>query len=244
VLTEAFPADHLHQHGVFFAWVNTEFDGRPVDFWNQADRTGTVEHAEVTHVVSGPVFAGFTVRLTHVDRSAQPEPMTALNETWTVRVYNRSDTFLVDIESQQECAGKLPLVLREYHYGGMALRGNSKWLGEEGSEFLTSEGKSRIDGNHTRPNWTDLSGALDGRPCGVAVLQHPSNARFPAPVRLHPSKPYFVYSPVVLGELTITPEDPLVSRYRYVTHEGRPDADALHAAWRDYAHPPEVRIIE
>jgi len=85
VLTEAFPADHLHQHGIFNAWVKTEFDGRPVDFWNQGAGTGTVEHVEVVHFNSGPVFGEFSVRLRHLDLSAEPEPVAALDETWTIR---------------------------------------------------------------------------------------------------------------------------------------------------------------
>ncbi len=244
VLTAAFPADHPHQHGIFNAWVKTKFDGRPVNFWDQAGGTGTVEHVEVTSLSSGPVFGEFSVRLRHVDLSAEPEPVTVLDETWTVRVYDRTDLFLIDLESEQRCATERPLIVQEYHYGGMAIRGSSTWLDLASSGFLTSEGKSRADGNHSRPSWTDLFGVLRGHPCGVAVLQHPDNLRFPAPVRLHPSKPYFVYTPAVLGEFTIEPEQPLTSRYRYVVHDGRPDAARLNAAWADYAEPPEVRVIE
>src|SRR5690606_34980801 len=137
-----------------------------------------------------------------------------------------------------------PLILREYHYGGMAFRGNSQWLGQGESDFLTSDGKTRIDGNHTRPNWTDAHGLLDGTPCGVAVLQHPSNPRFPSPVRLHPNKTYFVNSPVVIVDLTIAPKEPLISRYCYVVHDGRPDAADLGAAWTDYAEPPKIRVVD
>src|SRR5206468_817402 len=46
VVTDDFPPDHAHQHGVFFAWVNPTFRGRPTDFWNQAKRTGRVGHDE------------------------------------------------------------------------------------------------------------------------------------------------------------------------------------------------------
>lgn len=244
VLTEAFPADHLHQHGIFNAWVETEFDGRTVDFWNQAAGTGTVEHAAVDHVVSGPVFGEFAVRLRHLDLTAEPEPVTVLDETWTVRIYDRSDLFMFDLLSRQSCATEKPLILRQYHYGGMAFRGNSEWLGQPASHFLTSEGKSRVDGNHSRPHWTDAFGLLAGRPCGVGVLQHPTNPRFPSPVRLHPDKPYFVFTPVVLGEMAIEPDQPLVSRYRYVVHDGPPDSRLLDAAWNDFAEPPEVRTIE
>ncbi len=244
VLTEAFPEDHLHQHGIFNAWVKTTFDGREVDFWNQKGGTGTVEHADVSSLASGPVFGEFTAKLRHLDLSAGDEPLAVLEETWTVRVYDFEDRFVIDLESQQQCATDKPLTLHEYHYGGMAFRGTSEWLGQAESDFLTSEGQSRADGNHSRPLWTDAFGLVSGSPCGVAVLQHPSNFRFPAPVRLHPQKPYFVHTPVALGEMVIEQEQPLISRFRYIAHDGPPDARLITTAWSDYAEAPVVKIIE
>ncbi len=244
VLTEAFPADHPHQHGIFNAWVKTKFGGREVDFWNQKGGTGAVEHVEVTSLAGGSVFGEFTTRLRHLALSAHAEPVTVLKETWIVRVYDFADRFVFDLETQQQCASNQPLTLEEYHYGGMAFRGASEWLGQESSDFLTSEGKSRTDGNHSRPQWTDAYGLVDGQPCGVSVLQHASNPRFPVPVRLHPNKPYFVYTPVVLGEMMIEPEQPLVSRYRYIVHDGPPDARAIHAASACYVEPPDIRIVQ
>ena len=244
VLTEAFPEDHLHQHGVFNAWVKTTYDGREVDFWNQKAGTGTVEHVEVTSVGSGPVFGEFSTKLRHLDLSAGDEPVTVLDETWTVRVYDMADRYVIDLESAQQCATDKPLLLQEFHYGGMAFRGTSEWLGQQESDFLTSEGLSRADGNHSRPQWTDAFGIVGSQPCGVAVLQHPLNVRFPAPVRLHPEKPYFVYTPVALGEMAIEPEQTLTSRFRYITHDGPPESRSISAAWLDYGEPPVVKILE
>jgi hypothetical protein len=244
VVTDDFPADHLHQHGVFLAWVNAEFEGHDVDFWNQAKGLGTVAHQEVLWMVNGPVFAEFAVRLTHQDLTRPARPAKVLEEDWLVRVYDRDDVFLIDLESRQRCATDQPLQLREYHYGGLAFRGSSQWLGQPESNFLTSEGKSRDDGNHTRPRWTDCFGRVDGDVCGVAVLQHPQNFRYPQPVRLHPEKPYFVYSPMVDGAFSIEPGREYHSRYRYVVHDARPDAHLLDAAWSAYAEPPEVRILD
>ena len=244
VLTEAFPEDHLHQHGIFNAWVKTMFDGREVDFWNQKGGTGTVEHAEVASLSSGPVFGEFTVKLNHLALAERSEPTIVLNETWTVRVYDQSEPFVMDLTSTQTCATAKPLTLHEYHYGGMAFRGTSQWLDQAESDFLTSEGKSRADGNHSRPHWTDAYGLVDGQPCGVAVLQHSSNTRFPSPARLHPSKPYFVYTPVALGEMMIEPEQPITSRYRYIVHDGPVDARTISDASRNYLTPPTVTVIE
>ena len=46
-LTGDYPADHAHQHALFFAWTKSSYDGRKVDFWNQAKRLGRIEFREV-----------------------------------------------------------------------------------------------------------------------------------------------------------------------------------------------------
>ena len=46
-LTGDYPADHAHQHALFFAWTKTGFDGKKVDFWNQAKELGQIEFREV-----------------------------------------------------------------------------------------------------------------------------------------------------------------------------------------------------
>jgi hypothetical protein len=243
-VTDDFPPDHAHQHGIFFAWVNTQFEGRPVDFWNQAGETGRVGHVELLEAVDGNVFAQFTAALRHDDLTAPDGPKPALDETWSVRVYNLSGNFLVDIESRQRTAGESPLEINEFHYGGMAFRGSRHWFEDEPSDFLTSEGKTRLDGNHTRPRWVEAHGLIDGRPSGVTAMCHPDNFRFPQPVRLHPTKPYFCFSPMVEGRFAIERGQEYVSRYRYSIHTGLPDAPAADRLWHDYAQPPRVRVVE
>ena len=252
IVTEEFPADHLHQHGVFAAWVNTTFEGRPVDFWNQGGGTGTVEHVSIESTQSGDDFAEMTALLRHVDLSAPDGPRVVLNEIWTIRVHGGSDQpgdaapdespeyFVFDIESRQSCAGENPLTINEYHYGGMAWRGPAAWLGAEACQFLTSEGKSRADGNHSRPNWVCVHGKLDGGACALVIFCHPENFRAPQPVRLHPDKPYFVFTPPALGEFEIAPGNELRNRYRYIVHDGPTDAELYDRLWREYSEPPTV----
>jgi len=237
LVTDEFPADHLHQHALFSAWVRTRFEGRQVDFWNQLGGTGAVRHGTIRHVVSGPVFAEFQAELEHVDLSAPDGPRVALRETWTVRVYATQSGHLFDIESRQQTAGESRLLIEEYHYGGMAARGAAEWTAKSGADFLTSEGKTRSEGNHTRPNWVALHGPVAGEACGFAVFCSPENFRSPQPVRLHPSMPYFVFSPCVLGEFAIEPGQVYVSRYRYFVFDGLPDVSRLNAVWQDFAEP-------
>ena len=256
-VTDDFPPDHAHQHALFFAWVNTTFLGHHIDFWNQKEKTGQVSHAGTLGTTSGPVFGGFRVRLRHSDLAGSDGPRPVLDELWTVRAYDRSDLFVIDFESSQTSAeGAEPLTINKYHYGGMGLRGNRAWFDPDvkgndapdpsrsgRSDFLTSEGKGRRDGNHTRPRWVDLGGLVGGRAGGVAILDHPGNFRFPQPVRLHPNKPYFCFAPMVLGEFEIAPGRPYVSKYRLIVHDGLPDPAAIERAWDDYADPPRARIV-
>ena len=258
VVTDDFPPDHAHQHGLFFAWVNASFDGHPLDFWNQLKGTGNIRHLETLGTAGGPVVGQFAARLRHEDTSRSgEEAVPVLDEVWTVRAFDVEGIHLIDLESVQTCAGPLPLEINEYHYGGLGLRGNRDWLVPENkqatppdpdsfgrSDFLTGEGKGRADGNHTRPRWVDLSGLVEGRYAGVTLLDHPSNFRFPQPVRLHPTKPYFCFAPMVLGSFAIEPGRPYISRYRLIAHDGRPDPEAIERLWRDYADPPRVRFLE
>ncbi|MBD3258178.1 hypothetical protein GF377_07070 [candidate division GN15 bacterium] len=243
LVTDDFPPDHAHQNGVFLAWVNATLEGRRVDFWNRAKGLGTVDHAGIVSTVSGPVFGEFQVKLRHRELKAPGGPRPVLEELWTVRVYHVDAPFLIDFRSQQRRLAGEPLVVNEYHYGGMALRGAREWYEQEGSGFLTNAAKSRDDGNHTRARWVIAHGRSDGAPAAVAVLGHPDNFRAPQHVRLHPTKPYFCFAPMVLGPFEIASGEAYVSRYRFAPYDGEPDAELADRLWQDYAEPPSLRIL-
>jgi len=128
IVSDDFPPDHAHQHGVFFAWVNTTFEGRHLDFWNQKEQTGRIEHAAILETTSGPVFGQFQVKLRHDDLSAPGGPKPVLDEVWTVRTYNVSDVFLVDLESRQTCAGPVPSPSTSIITAGWACAGTATGL--------------------------------------------------------------------------------------------------------------------
>lgn len=242
-VTDDFAPDHPHQHGFMFAWTNTTYEDRAVNFWDQKAETGRVEHAKIDSTFSGPVFGGFSTLIRHSDLTAPGGARPVLSETWNVRACAIEGGFLCDLTSTQSVIGDSPLHINQYHYGGPAIRGNRQWLGADKSDFLTNEGKTRKNGNHSRPRWVDLHGKVDGADCGIAILTHPKNFRFPQPVRLHPSKPYFSLSPMVLGEFNIMPQQPYSTQLRFVAHDGRLSAKRAERLWNDFANPPTVRIV-
>jgi len=242
-ITDDFPVDHPHHHGIWWAWTKTEYDGRQPDFWNVGDGTGRVDFASLDATWSGQVHGGLTATTRFTDVTGGRSEV-VLRDTWDVRVYGAVDKVLVfDIVSTQNLAGSEPLVLPEYRYGGLGVRGHIQWNGKgDKTVFLTSEGKTRADGNGTTARWTHMGGVLDGRAAGIAILDHPSNFRSPQPTRLNPDNPFFNYSPSVAGDWKIEPGKPYVSRYRFITYEGQPDRALIDRMWNDYANPPVVRV--
>lgn len=233
VVTSGFPSDHLHQHGLMFAWTSARVDGRKVDFWNSKKQEGHVEHVETVSASPDRI----AVRLRHVDDSVKPA-LTVLRETWEITRVPHAGMNVFDLVSTQHCEAGREFKLKQYHYGAMCLRGADAWMDGKAT-FVTSEGRDRIAGNHSRPHWVMMHGKVDGAPCGIAAMSHPGNFRAPQPVRLHPKMPYFCFAPMVAGDFAIKPGEPYVSRFRFVAFDGAPDRDALESLWRTFSDASE-----
>ncbi|MGH9387521.1 MAG: PmoA family protein [Vicinamibacterales bacterium] len=246
IVTDDYPADHRHQHGVMFAWTSAEFEGRKTDFWNMGSSLARVEAVAVDAVWNGVVHGGWSARHRYVDlTSGGPKPV--LNEEWTTRVYatgaGAQAAHVFDVDVRQTTATATPLILPEYHYGGMAVRGAASFMGAPTNEIVvTSEGKDRTGADNSRARWAHISGIVDGSVAGIAMLGHPSNFRAPEPMRMHPTDPYMCFVPSRLGAWSITSERPYVARYRFVAADGPANATMLERLWNDYADPPRVTV--
>ena len=247
-VTGDFSPDHAHQHGLFFAWVNTTFRDHKVDFWNQKSRTGKVEHNKILNQESGKVFGTLTVSQTHSDITDPEKPVAVINETWTVKIYNVSDPFVFDLRVDHKMLTDEPLKINKYHYGGLGIRGRNNWLVAKSSprfdkaaSFLTSENKGRT-GNHTRPNWTSIYGEVDQGNSSLTVFGHPSNFRFPQHVRLHPTMPYFCLAPMVEESFELSKNETYTSHYRIVVANQKPELDFGEKFWKAYSSPAKVEI--
>lgn len=247
LVSDDYPPDHIHHHGVWSPWTKTEFQGRTPDFWNMGKKTGTVERMALDRTWGGPVHGGFVARHRMVDLSA-PAPVTTLNESWEVVIYRvpgaARPIHLFELTVRQTCATDDPLILPEYHYGGTAFRGRAEWLGANASQFLTPDGETdRTKAQGQRLRWIAQSGAVGpGAVAGFAMLGHPGNLRAPQPVRVHPREPYFCFTPSQLGRWTIEPGQPYLARYRCLVFDGPPDRALIEAYWQGFAQPATARL--
>ena len=238
ILTGDYAADHPHQHGIFFAWTKSRFQGKPTEFWNQKKQLGDIRYqgSEWKTDKSGKIILESRQIFTAGKDSAEP----ILSETWQIEIpAKQNDYYQFDLISTQSCATDDPLLIQKYHYGGMAIRGNDQWMeknknGKPVGKMITSEEKNRENGNHSRPRWVSLHGPVDGQECGVVVMNHPDNFRFPQWVRLHPKMPYFVFAPMVEEPFRIEPGKPYVSKFRYLTYDGTPDHEVIEGSWKEW----------
>lgn len=234
---------HPHHSGIWSAWTRTQFEGRNPDFWNVHQDRGRVDVDSMIAMWDGPVFGGFRSAHRFTDLSGE-EAVTALNEIWDVKVYASplgDQAHVFDLTVTQTVNSDRPLLLPEYRYGGIGFRGHIDWNNPGKCFFLTSGGLGR-EGHATRARWAHMGGYSEGELAGFAILGHPSNYRFPQTMRIHPSEPFFNFAPTQLGDMSIQPGIPFITRYRIVTHDGEPDAGLIDRLWFDYAYPPSVTI--
>ena len=248
IVSDDYPANHLHHHGIWDSWTKTEFDGRSPNFWETGDKKGTVEFVSVDHVWSGAVFGGIRSRHRFVDLTLS-DPIVVLNESWELKVYainNPSSPYRVfDLGFNQECATDKPLKLPQYRYGGLGFRGHQDWDGAANANFLTGLGESdRIKGHATRAPWCHIGGRIGDQLSGLAIFCHPKNFRAPQPMRIHPSEPFFCYAPAQLGEWEIRPGEPYRSQYRFVVFDGSPKKEVLDLLWLNYSEPIKVSVMK
>lgn len=236
LVTDGFPVDYTHQHGIFTAWTNTTFRGQPLDFWNQHRELGTVRHQELLEVIRTDTVVGFRARLQQISLTEGP----VLDEFWHVRVRRQptGGAYVWDLRSEQLNITNDTLYLNRHLYGGLGVRGAAVWNHADSlhfrgpARFATDASLTRnlpdTALNHTRPPWVALYGALaDGDTAGIAVLPHPDNFRAPQFVRVHPTMPYLSVTPVVEQGFALAPGQRYLSRYRFVVFDGPPRPEVV-----------------
>lgn len=245
VLTDDFPTGHVHQHAIFNAWVNTMFKGEKVDFWNQHQGTGTVEHVDILETDQGELTATLRTKLSHISLKHGE----VLEEEWEIKVYPTEEYFMFDLFSEQINTSQDTLYIVEYHYGGMGIRGSKEWNIVDSVNYtndwkiLTSEGKTNADANHTKASWVSAHGLVEGETAGVTVFGFPDNFRYPQIARVHPTMPYWVYSPMFEGEFYIAPGEKFYNKVRYYVHQGEPDMNVLASIQADLTDPVQVTVL-
>ncbi len=205
-------------------------------------------------MTSGEVFGDLTAwheYITYQDSAQRETAQKLLNETWDLRVWNndpKQEVYLVDFTSTQSNVTDQPLIVKEYRYQGFGFRAHKDW-DDNTARLLTSEGKSKADGNGTRARWTDVRGPTTAGTSGVVFMTHPSNFNFPELIRIWPEgmnegkeNVFFNFNPTQDRDMVLTPHTPNALKYRMLVYDGAVDPETANRYWQDFAYPPRVIV--
>jgi hypothetical protein len=240
------PSDHIHHMGLWHAWTQTKFRGEKVDFWNIKEGQGTIRFAGYDWRHRGRAWSGFSAKQDHVAWPGQERETKVLEESLRVRAWTTGKALVLDYDFTQKNVTEAPLELAAYRYGGgVGFRGCPEWVLET-SDYLTSEGKTRVDAHQSRARWLGAGGTTgDGTKGSVVLFSHPENTDSPQRIRTwgkeHGGAIFMNFVPTQEKASSIAPGASLTLRYRVVTMDTGLDKAAIEALWEDYATPVQVR---
>lgn len=191
VLTDDFPADHVHHRGIFWAWPRAEVNGREMDVWS-------LKNCRQRHVQFDTKEASkdsARIELTNAwsfDEEPEKEMirenirMTFLPAASGHRVINFEISLTNESGAPAMIGGQTTL---DKGYGGLSFRpvdgGSPLKLGEDDTKspfrFLASEGIIKEDRFQVDSTWTAmLLKEQEGKPRnGVTFVQNAANPGFP-----------------------------------------------------------------
>lgn len=227
VLTDDFPADHLHHRGLFWAWPHVRVGGVRYDLWllqgirQQFERWGRRE-------------ASAREALLEVHNGWYAGEAKVVDETVRFRVHPvRGGTRAVDVAFEWRVL-KGPLTLQGAEgksYGGLTLR----FAPGTNTAITIPAGRISEDLAMTNLPWADLTRlwAGSGRTSGAAIFVAPDHPGYPPQWLLRH------YGVLCLGWPGVEPAtfgegDVIRARYRVWIHRGEVDAIRLREAYAEY----------
>jgi hypothetical protein len=236
VLTEDFPRDHFHHHGLFWAWPVVEVRGVRTSDWEPAE----------------PSLRQHFVRWIKREFTAEGARLVVEN-TWklggtedvaeeTVTIFVHGATLYgraIDIEIVLRPVGG-PMTLRgapedKKGYSGLCFRGLAYGHANifKGAAMTTDEGPLAADSTGRPFRWADISTPAVGG--GVAIFISPDHPGYPVPWLVRNS-----YAGVLnpcwpgLAGAVLAPDVPVSLRYRIYIHSGDAASGRVKEAYEAY----------
>jgi len=224
VLTEDFPADHLHQRGIFWAWHQILIDGKSIgDGWAIKNY-----EQEVTYTNVKTLKNGAAVLKTQVDWKSDKWMLDGLKipylrENATITIYPKKRNYRkIDFEiSLLALADNLQIggADNEKGYSGFSARivlpEDVKFSGPAG-EITPVNLAVQSEG------FVNISGAFgkNGKQAGLVIIDNPQNPMYPQEWILRSAKS--MQNPVFPGRVpvAVSTKKPLVLKYSLLIYSG------------------------
>ncbi len=228
-LTDDFPEDHFHHHGLFWTWPVVKTRGLSTSTWEP--KLPRLRQHFTRWLKRDAIGSSFILSAENVWKLDGKEVVA--REIVTLRIHPADNLGReIDIELAIEAVGG-PLELQgtpdqNKGYGGLCFRGAPMFTG---GTMTTDDGPLKEDAVHAPFRWADLSTAE----AGVAIFVSPDHPEFPTKWMVRAS-----YAGIInvswpgLGSAVLRPGEPTSLRYRIYVHRGDAEAGGVKAAYVRY----------
>ncbi len=239
VLTDDFPRDHYHHHGIFWTWPHIGVEGRSYDSWqgNNVD----LRKVDWLQKATGPAAAVLAVENGwFIDPEFSRKIM--VERVW-MRAFRAMDgTRALDLEFTW-IPNETPVTLRGAggkSYGGLTMR----LIGTPHKDQVITvpSGPTTEDLPMAKLEWADFSRHFEGAPgrSGATVMVHPEHPDFPPTWLTRHYGPQCVGWPGVEAQ-TFEPGKPIRLMYRIWIHADDGQTEAIQQAYDAYAAAAKAR---
>lgn len=242
ILTDDFPRDHYHHHGVFWTWPHVECEGKHYDLWTDV---GDI-HQRFERFLAKE--AGPNAAVLGVENAWYIEGRKAMIERVWIRAYQRTDqTRAIDIDLVFIPVDK-PITLKGAagkSYGGLTVRFHPQPEGDLKTEITVPSGVTKGDLTETKLPWADFTskfGDMTER-SGGAVFISKSHPDYPPTWLTRHYGPLCVGWPGVDGR-TFEPDEVIPMSYRLWLHKTPVDTEAIAEAYNAYMSAEEAKAGE
>ncbi len=233
-LTDDFPDDHLHHHGLFWTWPVVITRGQETQTWHPAN----LRQYFLRWLKREVHDTGATLGVENVWKLEGKEIVA--KEVVTLNVHPADDLGrAIDVELKIKAAGG-NLELRgtpdqNKGYGGLTLRGAPEF---KGLPILTDQGEFTGEPNNVKLRWANLA----TEKAGVAIFISPDHPDFPPSWVLRTSYAGLLnVSWPGLGSVLLHPGKPVTLRYRLYIHHGNLTREQLQQAYQQYLDASELK---
>jgi len=231
-MPEGYPkADHTWHRALWWSWK--AIDG--VNFWEKNQQGTEPVKVEIANNKDGSARIEMTVAYHLPDRP----PVVNERRLIAVGAPDATGTYLIDWRATFTPAADKDVVFNRNSYGGFALRMAAQCCGDATTgtpawTFSNSEQQAGINGRTAR--WVAFQGtAVNGRPAGVAIFDHPANPRAPSSWQTRSHYPYLNPSFTCKEDYTLAAGESLTLRYGVLVHSGPADAEKIQQRWKAFA---------
>lgn len=238
ILTDDFPKDHYHHHGIFWTWPHVKIDGQQHDLWAGSTIAQRFERWLVRR-------AGQAAAVLAVENGWYVGQKRVMRERVWIRVWCASEAArCVDFDLTFIPEDR-PIELwgaEGKSYGGFTMRFKP---GPRNETLITvPQGKTSEDLPDTPLAWADFTSKFEGatQRSGAAVFVPPHHPDFP------PTWLTRYYGPLCVGwpgvkSKTFSPGEPIRLSYRVWIHRSAVEPEDLAAAYADYEAAAKVRAV-